>query len=92
MASRHGGRGNRGPGGAVVEAALGRAEGDLIAVLEGRFAPDALVIDEGAVEAAQITEDPVIAAELDDAVFLRHDLVEELNGIARMAPERIMVS
>jgi hypothetical protein len=82
-------RGRDGDRAAVVEAALGGAERDLVAVLQRGLAAHALVVDERPVQAAQIAQDPAIRAQLDDAVLLRDDLVEELDRVVRMAPERI---
>lgn len=74
---------------AFFEASAGGSEGDLVAVLEGSFAPDALVVDERAVEAPEVAEDEVVAALLDDAVLFRDDFIEELDRVVRMAPKRV---
>ena len=58
-------------------------------MLEGGFAPHALVVDERAVQAPEIAQDPVIGAQLDDAVLFRDDLVEELDRVVRVTPERV---
>jgi hypothetical protein len=58
-------------------------------VRSGCLAAHALVVDERPVEAAQIAQHEVVAAQLDDAVLLRDDLVEELDRVVRVAPERV---
>ena len=75
--------------GAVVVAGAGRAEGDLVAVLERLLAANALAVDVRAVEAPQISEDEHPLALLEDAVLLRHDLVEKLDRVVGMPPEAV---
>ena len=74
---------------AVVEAGARRAEGDLVAVAEHGLAANALAVDVGAVQAPEITKDDPTIPLLEDAVLLRHDLVEELDGVVRMSSETI---
>ncbi len=58
-------------------------------MLERGLAADPLGVHERPVEAAEIAQDPVIRAVLDDAVLFRDDLIEQLDRIVRVAPERI---
>ena len=73
----------------VVVARARRAERDLVAVAERLLAADALAVDVRAVEAAEVAQDEPTVALLEDAVLLRHDLVEELDGVVRMPPEAV---
>ncbi len=76
-------------GGGVVEEDAGVAEGDLVAVVQRLLALDALVVDVGAVERAEVAQHPLRAAQLDEAVLLRDDAVEELDGVVGMTPEGV---
>ena len=73
----------------VVEASPRRAERDLVAVLEQHLAAHALAVDVRAVQAAEIAKDEAAVADLDDAVLLRDDLVEELDGVVRVPAEAV---
>src|ERR1700690_120743 len=81
----------RGRGGAraVVITCAGRAEGDLVAVLEHRFAADALSVDVRSVQAAEIAKDETAVALFYDAMLLRNDFIEELDRVVRVPPEAI---
>ena len=83
-----GGSGERDPR-SVVEPSSSRAERDLVAVLEQHLAAHALAVDVGAVQAAEVAQDEPAVADLDDAVLLRDDLVEELDRVVRVAPEAV---
>jgi hypothetical protein len=72
-----------------VEDRPGRAQGDFVAVAQGAFACDAFSVDEGAVQTAQILQDVLVALLDDDAMFLRDDLVEELDTVTGMPPQRV---
>ena len=66
--------------GLVLVDQAGRAQRDLVAVLE-QVRLDAFVADEGAVEAAQVTEqEPSVRGEDDLHVLLGDDSVEDLSG------------
>ena len=56
---------------------------------EHLLASHALAVDVRAVERAQIAQYEPAVALLEDAVLLRHDLVEELDGVVRMASKAI---
>ena len=53
------------------------------------LAADALAVDVGAVQAPEIAQDEPPVALLDDAVLLRHDLVEELDRVVGMPSEAV---
>src|SRR5205823_4922352 len=65
---------------AVVVPRARRTERDLVAVLERLLPAHALGVDVRAVQAPEVAEDELPVAQLDDAVLLRDDLVEELDG------------
>ena len=73
----------------VVVARARGAERDLVAVTKRHLPANALAVHVRAVEAPEVAEDEASIALLEDAVLLRHDLVEELDGIVRMAAEAI---
>ena len=83
-----GGSGSATPG-AVVEPSSRRAERDLVAMLEQHLAAHALAVDVRSVQAAEVAQDEAPFANLDDAVLLRDDLVEELDGVVRVTPEAV---
>jgi hypothetical protein len=56
------------------------------------LAVDPLAVDVGAVEAAEVAQQEAACATFDHAVLLRHDLVEELNRVARVPAERVVVA
>ena len=74
----------------VLGEAIGRvAERDLIAGLQRPLA-DLLSVDEGAVEAADITNYvATVGSQRDPAVLLRHDAVEDLDRVVWMASKGI---
>jgi hypothetical protein len=74
---------------ALLEPAACGAERDLVAVFEGGLAPHPLPVDEGPVEAPEVPQDERLASELDDAMLFGDDLVEQLDRVVRMAPQRI---
>jgi len=78
-------------GGARFEARFGLAESDHVAVLQlaDALLLDTLFVDIGAIEAAEITQPEIRAALFDDAVLFRHDLVEELDRVARVPSKGI---
>jgi len=47
------------------------------------------VVDERPVQATQIAKDKLRSSKLDDAVFFGNDLVEKLNRVVGMTPQRI---
>jgi hypothetical protein len=61
-------------------------------VTEGLLAVDPLAVDVGTVQAAEIAEQEAGGPPLDHAVLLRHDLVEELDRVARVPAERIVIA
>ena len=81
--------GRHGAAAAIVEACARCAERDLVAVLEHSLAANALAVDVGAVQAAEIAQDELLAALLDDAVLFGDDLVEQLDGVVGVAAERV---
>jgi hypothetical protein len=58
-------------------------------VLQRGLAAYPLVIDERPVQATQISQDELRSAELDDAVLFGNDLVEKLNRVVGVAPQRV---
>ena len=74
---------------AVVVACARRAQRDLVAVAHHLFAADALTVDLGAVQAAEIAEHEPAVALLEDAVLLRDDLVEQLDRVVRVTTEAV---
>ncbi len=91
MLDRAGADRRQGKGGAraVVVASPRRSERDLVAVLEVRLSADALAVDVGPVETAEVAQDEATFALFQDAMLLRDDLVEELNGVVGVAPEAV---
>ncbi len=61
-------------------------------MLELHLADHAVAVDEGAIEATEVAQDEGAAPKLDQAVLLRHDFVQQLDGIARMPPKRIILA
>jgi hypothetical protein len=59
-------------------------------VVELLLTVDSLAVDVGAIQAAQVTKDEGHATLLDRAMLLGHDLVEQLNRIRGVAPQRIV--
>ena len=57
---------------------------------QGAFAADSLAVDVGPVETAEILENKGAGALDDAAMLLGHNLVQELDRIARMPPERVL--
>src|SRR5262249_6593098 len=74
---------------AVVVTRARRSEGDLVAVAKHLLTANALAIDVRAVEAAQIPQDELSVALLEDAVLLGDNLVQELDGVVRVAPQAV---
>src|SRR5690606_4349856 len=74
---------------AVVVAGAGGAEGDLVAVAERHLSADALAVDVGAVEAAEVAQHEPALALLEDAVLLRDDLVEQLDRIVGVPAQAV---
>jgi hypothetical protein len=74
----------------ILGEAVGRvAEGDLVARLQDSLA-DLLAVDEGAVEAADVSHHvAAVRSQGDPAVLLRHDAVEHLDRVVWMAPEGV---
>ena len=72
---------------AIVVTRASRTERDVVPVLEILLANDPFAVDVRPVQAAEITQRKAVDAPLQNAVLLRHDLVEKLNGVAWMAPE-----
>ena len=66
-----------------------RTECQFIAIAQSALASDAFAIDESPVETAQILQDVLVAQLNDDAMFLRHNLVEELNAVAGVPPQGV---
>jgi hypothetical protein len=60
---------------AIVEASACTSEQDLVTVPKHPFSDYSFVIDEGSVEAAEVSEDEAVTPQLDDAVLFRHDSV-----------------
>jgi len=58
-------------------------------VLEERLSPHPLAVDVGAVQAPQIAEEKADVPQLDDAVLLGDDLVEELDRVVGVTPEAV---
>ena len=59
----------------VVEACPGRAERDIVAVVERLLPVDPLPVDISPVETPEIAEHVRLAAELDEAMLLRDDFI-----------------
>ena len=77
---------------AIVVTRARCAERDVVTVFEILLAHDAFAVDVCSVQATEIAQREAGDAAFQDAVLLRHDLVEKLNGVAGMAPERVVVS
>ena len=58
--------------------------------MELSLAVDPLAIDVGPVEAPKISQHELGPALLDDAVLLRDDLVEQLDGVAWVPPQAVV--
>src|SRR5579862_9474336 len=74
---------------AVVVARPGGAERDLVSVAQKLFAANPLAVDVGPVQAPEVAEDELAFPLLEDAVLLRDDLVEELDGVVGVAPQAV---
>jgi hypothetical protein len=62
---------------------------DFVVVPEKLLAVDPCAVDERAVQATAVAQHVLIAPKLDDAVHLRDDLVEQLDGVVGVASERV---
>jgi len=94
---RSGGRavasyGGHGSPAAVIVASARLPERNVVTVTQVAFPRDAFTVDVRSVQAAQVSQRETVGPALDDAVLLRDDLVEELNGVRGMAPERVVVA
>src|SRR6185295_1224922 len=78
--------------GAVVVACSRSTECDVVAVPELAFTLNAFTVDIGAVQAPEVTQDVAATSSLDHAVFFGHDLIEQLNGVARMTAHGVEVA
>ena len=56
---------------------------------ERSLAAHALAVDIRAVQTAEIAQDELAFAQLNEAMVLRDNLVEQLNRVVRMAPEAV---
>lgn len=65
------------------------AHGELDPLGEGGLAVQTLTVHVGAVQAAEVTEDELIPHELDHAVLLGDDFVEQLNRVVGVTPQGV---
>jgi len=86
-AGREGGEVQRGR--PVVVPRASRPQRDLVAMAQELFAADTFAVYVSPVQAAKITQQELSFTQLDDAVLLRHDLVEELDRVVRMPAEAV---
>ena len=86
------GRGRHGPTTAVVVTGTGLTERDVVTVPKVALTRDTLAVDVSPVQATEIAEREAVRPSLDDAVLLRHNLVEELHRVRRMTPEGVVIA
>jgi hypothetical protein len=67
-------------------------ERDVVAVAKVALAGDTLPVDVRPVQAPEIAERETVGPPLDDAVLLRHNLVEELHRVRRMTPKGVVIA
>ena len=84
--------GRHGPTAAVIVAGPGLTERDVVAVAKIALTGDTLSVDVGSVQATEIAERETVGPSLDDAVLLRHNLVEELHRIRRVTPKGVVIA
>jgi hypothetical protein len=60
---------------AIVEASPCAPERDLVTVPKHPFSDHSFSVDEGSVEATEVSEDETVTPQLYDAVLFRHDSV-----------------
>lgn len=68
----------------------GGAKGNLVAIAKRPLTSHALPIYEGPIETTEVLQDELRSRLNDDAVLLRHDLVEQLHAVIGMTPQRIV--
>jgi hypothetical protein len=77
---------------AVIVTSARLSERDVVTVTKVALTGDALTVDVRSVEAAQVAQRETVGPALDDAMLLRHNLVEELHRVGRMTPERVVIA
>ena len=86
------GRRRHGPTAAVVITGARLTERDVVTVAKVALTRDTLSVDVGSVQATEIAKRETVGPSLDDAVLLRHNLVEELHRVRRMTPEGVVIA
>jgi hypothetical protein len=67
-------------------------ERNIVSVAKVALPRDAFAVHVSSVEAPEIAQSETTRPAFDDAVLLRHDLVEQLHGVGRMATEGVMIA
>lgn len=74
-----------------VETTPGAAESNFVTMPERPFTRDPLTVHVRPVQTSQIAENVLLPPSLHDAVLLRHNLVEHLDGVTRVPSQGIPV-